>query len=66
MMFCWTVKAQVALRLVPSDVVAVMVAEPADFAVTSPLLFTVATDVLLDFHVTVLLVAFVGSTVAVS
>ena len=61
-----TVTEQLALRLVPSVVVTVMVAEPGDFAVTSPLLLTVATDVLLDFHVTVLLVALVGSTVAVN
>lgn len=52
--------------MVPSFVVAVMVAVPAEIPVTSPLLFTVATDVLLDFHVTVLLVALVGSTVAVN
>ena len=52
--------------MVPSFVVAVIVAEPAEIPVTSPLLFTVATDVLLDFHVTVLLVALVGSTVAIS
>jgi len=66
MMFCWTVKEQLALRLVPSVVVAVMVAEPGDLAVTSPMLLTVATEVLLDFQDTVLLVALVGSTVAVS
>ena len=52
--------------MVPSFVVAVMVAVPAEIPDTSPLLFTVATDVLLDFHVTVLLVALVGSTVAVN
>lgn len=62
----WTVTAQEALRLVPSVVVAVMVAEPALIPVTTPLLLTVATDVLLERHVTVLLVALVGSTVAVS
>ena len=52
--------------MVPSVVVAVMVAEPALIPVTTPLLLTVATDVLLERHVTVLLVALVGSTVAVS
>lgn len=65
-MLCWIVRAHVALRLVPSVVVAVTVAEPGDLAVTSPLLLTVATDVLLEVHVTVLLVALVGRTVAVS
>ena len=65
-MFCWTATEQEALKLEPSVVVAVMVADPGDLAVTSPLLLTVATEVLLDFHVTVLLVALEGSTVAVS
>jgi hypothetical protein len=55
--------AQVAV-LLPSSVLTVMVAEPADTAVTMPLLLTVATDVLLLLQVTFLFVAFVGSTVA--
>lgn len=45
---------------------AVIFTVPSFNAVTSPLLFTVAIDVLLLFHVISLLVAFVGSTVAVS
>ena len=49
-----TVKAQVALLLLPSAVVTVMVADPGALAVTKPLLLTVATEVLLDFHVTAL------------
>src|SRR5207302_922533 len=47
-----TVTVTLALPLWPS-LVAVIVAEPATFAVTSPLLETVATDVLLENHVTV-------------
>lgn len=43
-----------------------MVAEPADLAVTTPEAETVATDVLLDDHLTALLVALEGLTVAVS
>ncbi len=58
-LFC-TVTLHDALRLLPSVVVAVIVAVPAENAVTLPLLFTVATDVLLDFHETVLLVASLG------
>ena len=42
-----------------------MVAEPADLAVTTPEVETVATDVLLEDHVTALLVASEGETVAV-
>ena len=61
-----TVTSHDALRLVPSVVVAVIVAVPEDLAVTRPLLLTVATDVLLDFHVTVLFVALLGNTVAVN
>ncbi len=57
---CFTVTLHEALRLLPSVVVAVIVAVPAETAVTLPLLFTVATDVLLDFHETVLLVASLG------
>lgn len=66
MIFCLTSIEQDALRLVPSVVVAVIVAVPGDLAVTMPSLLTVATDVLLDRQVTVLLVALVGSTVAIS
>jgi hypothetical protein len=42
-----------------------MVASPADSAVTTPLLLTVATAVLLLVHATFWLVAFSGSIVAV-
>ena len=58
-----TVTVQDAV-LFPSSVVTVMVAVPAFSAVTLPLL-TVATEVLSDFHVIFLLVAFAGDTVAV-
>ena len=43
-----------------------MIAVPAETAVTTPLLFTVATDVLLLDQVTFWLVAFSGEIVAVS
>ncbi len=59
-----TVTAHVAF-LAPSLVVTVIVAEPAAFAVTTPEEETVATEVLLDDHVTVLSVALDGLTVAV-
>ena len=59
-----TLTTHEALRFVPSVVVAVIVAEPTDFAVTFPFWSTVATLVLLDFHERVLFVAFVGKTVA--
>ena len=49
----------------PSFVVAVMVAAPADLAVTTPVLDTEATVVLLDDQVTDLSVASEGVTVAV-
>ena len=52
--------------LPPSSVRTVIVAEPAAFAVTTPLDETVATVVLLDDHVTALLVALLGETVSVS
>ena len=61
-----TVTSQVALRLLPSAVEAVIVAVPPPLAVTKPLLLTVATLVLLDFHVTFLLLVLLGVTVAVS
>ena len=44
----------------------VIVAVPTAFAVTKPEADTVATDVLLDVHVTLLSVALLGNTVAVS
>ena len=50
----------------PSEVVTVMVAVPALTPVTLPEESTVATDVFEDDHVTALLVAFEGFTVAVS
>jgi hypothetical protein len=52
--------------LPPSFVVTVIVAEPAVFAVTTPEDDTVATEVLLDDHVTDLSVALAGETVAVN
>ena len=61
-----TVSAHVALLLLPSAVVTVIVAVPGAFAVTRPELLTVATVVLLDFHVTALLLVLLGVTVAVS
>jgi hypothetical protein len=59
-----TVKTQVSV-LLPSWVVTVMVAVPADMVVTTPLR-TVATASLLLVQVTALFVAFSGDTVAVS
>ena len=47
-----TVTLQVAFFLEPSAAVAVMVAVPLETAETLPLLSTLATLVLLDFHVT--------------
>ena len=52
--------------LLPSAVVTVIVAVPGALAVTRPELLTVATVVLLDFHVTFLLLVLLGVTVAVS
>ena len=60
-----TVTAQVAC-LFPSTVATVMVAVPALLAVTKPDELTDATFALFDVHVTFLLVAFDGVTVAVS
>ena len=60
-----TVTVQDALLLEPSAVVAVMVDVPLATAVTTPPLLTVATSVLLLVHVTFLLVALEGVTVAV-
>ena len=62
----FTVTLQVALRLVPSDVFAVITALPVDFAVTKPVEDTVATLVLLEVHVTAGLDVVLGRTVAVS
>ena len=61
-----TVMVHCALRFEPSAVVAVIVTVPRPFAVTSPLLLTVATLVLLDFQVTDVLLALLGVTVAVN
>ena len=52
--------------LLPSAVLAVIVAEPAARAVTRPEESTVAYEVLEEDHDTVVLVAFAGATVAVS
>ncbi len=60
-----TVMAEVAV-FPPSCVVTVIVAVPAAMPLTSPEELTVATEALLDDHVTFLLVAFAGATVAVS
>ena len=62
--FAWTVTEHVAF-FPPSVVVTVIVAEPAVFAVTTPDVETVATEVLLEDQVTVLSVAFDGVTVAI-
>jgi len=61
---CFTVTLQLALRLEPSAVLAVMVVFPAETAVTTPEDETVATLGLLDVQVTDLLSALVGKTVA--
>ena len=63
---CLTVTAHVALKLLPSAVLAVIVAFPADIAVTNPLDETVATLVLLEVQVTEGLEVVLGETVAVS
>lgn len=52
--------------MVPSVVLAVIVAEPGAIAVTRPLLFTVAMLLLLVDQVTALFVALLGNTVAVN
>ena len=61
---CFTVTAQETDTPLPSLAVAVMVQVPTETAVTTPLLFTVATLVLLLDHETDLLEALVGETVA--
>jgi hypothetical protein len=60
-----TVTTHVAV-FAPSAVVTVIVAEPAAFPVTKPLVLTVAIVLLLVLHVTDLLVALVGAIVAVN
>lgn len=60
-----TVTAQVLVKE-PSTVVAVTVEVPCATAVTTPAELTVATAGLLDAHVTEVLVASAGATVAVS
>ena len=62
----FTVTVQVAVLLEPSAVFAVIVALPLDTAVTKPVLLTVATEVLLLVQVTLLSVALLGVTVALS
>lgn len=63
---CLTVTLHIAVRLVPSDVFAVITASPVDFAVTKPVEDTIATLGLLDVHVTEGLDVVVGRTVTVS
>ena len=58
-----TVMVAVAVR--PFEVVAVIVAAPADWPVTMPIEDTDATEVLLEDQVTVRFDAFAGNTVAV-
>ena len=60
-----TVTAHVALRLLPSAVVAVILTTPGDTAVTTPSTLTVAIAGLSDVQVTVLSVVLAGNTVAV-
>ena len=69
---CWviangalTVTVMVADFLLPSVVVAVMVAVPGAIPLIIPLELTVATFVLVDDQVRVVLVAFVGSMITV-
>jgi hypothetical protein len=59
-----TVMVQVPVRFVPSVLLAHTFAVPAATAVTRPDELTVAMDVLLDDHVSVLLVAFDGAIAA--
>ena len=65
MTFAFTVTAHVAV-LLPSVVFTVIVALPADFAITTPEEDTSATDGAFDDQVTDLSVAFDGDTVAVN
>ena len=64
--FALTVTLKVAFFLPASFAVAVIVALPAFFAVTTPLDDTVATFVLLDFHVTDFVAASLGLYVGCS
>ena len=61
-----TVTVHVALFSLPSFTAAVIVAVPGATAVTSPLVLTVATDVLDELQVNPLFVAFAGETVALN
>ena len=61
-----TMTLHVAVRFVPSVVLAVMTAVPFALEATTPAPLTVATDVLLLVHVTFLLVALEGVMVAIS
>ncbi len=61
-----TLIEQVVETPLPSSALQVIVALPADLAVTSPLLLTVATDVLEELQLTLLSVALLGKTVALS
>ena len=61
-----TVISHEAFRFDPSAVVTVMVTVPRPFAVTRPLLFTVATLVSLEVQVTALLEVLLGVTVTVN
>ena len=63
---CLTVTEQDALKLLPSAVLAVIVALPVDFAVTKPVEDTVTTLVLLELHVTDGLDVVLGNTVALN
>ena len=56
----FTITLHVALRLLPSAVVAVILTIPGDTAVTTPSLLTVAIAGSEDVHVTALLVVFAG------
>jgi hypothetical protein len=60
-----TVIVEVAV-LFPSVVVAVIIAEPTETAVTNPVVLTVATPVLFELHVIALLEAFGGDTFTVN
>ena len=64
--FAVTATSHVAFTPLPSAALQVMVAVPADTAVTTPLLFTVATDMSVLLHVSSLFVAFEGEIVAAS
>ena len=61
-----TVILQVALTLLLSFAVQVMIAVPADLAVTNPLVLTIATFLFEVLHFTSFFVAFAGATVAVN